>query len=216
LTRLDFAVISHRHGDHADGLRHLLRVNPNVTIYVPDGDEYFGGPTPPVFFTRPDESLPEHLRYFNGAVPKDLPHGTPWGDARFVRVDGSITVMPGVQLVRNLSPGPAFAETPEVSLLIDTPQGRLLVVGCSHPGIERILGAIDAKQTRVDLVVGGLHLVTAPDAEVERLTRALREEWKLGGVAPGHCTGERAFGALRRAFGTRYIYAGVGSVLSLP
>ena len=45
LTRLDAVVISHRHGDHTAGLRHLLRVNPRVRIYVPN-DEAFGGPTP--------------------------------------------------------------------------------------------------------------------------------------------------------------------------
>src|SRR5215471_21847475 len=40
LTKLDFAVISHRHGDHTSGLNHLLNVNPKVNIYVPQ--ENFG------------------------------------------------------------------------------------------------------------------------------------------------------------------------------
>jgi hypothetical protein len=40
-TRLDFVVISHRHGDHTDGLRHLLKVNPGVKVYAPN-DEHFG------------------------------------------------------------------------------------------------------------------------------------------------------------------------------
>src|SRR5215831_9072724 len=35
LKRLDFVVISHRHGDHTSGLNYLLRVNPGVKIYVP-------------------------------------------------------------------------------------------------------------------------------------------------------------------------------------
>src|SRR6266480_4173412 len=30
LSRLDFVVMSHRHGDHMGGMDHLLRVNPNV------------------------------------------------------------------------------------------------------------------------------------------------------------------------------------------
>src|SRR5688572_4473929 len=74
LTRLDFVVISHRHGDHTDGLRHLLRVNPRVKIYVPN-DEYFGGPTPQVFFRPAREPLPEHMRYFDGKAPASIPHG---------------------------------------------------------------------------------------------------------------------------------------------
>src|SRR5262249_31224502 len=30
LAKLDFAVVSHRHGDHTSGLNHLLKVNPAV------------------------------------------------------------------------------------------------------------------------------------------------------------------------------------------
>jgi 7,8-dihydropterin-6-yl-methyl-4-(beta-D-ribofuranosyl)aminobenzene 5'-phosphate synthase len=40
LTNLDFAIVSHRHGDHTSGLNHLLKVNPAVTIYAPQ--ENFG------------------------------------------------------------------------------------------------------------------------------------------------------------------------------
>src|SRR5215471_19362402 len=35
LSKLDFVVMSHRHGDHMGGLSYLLRVNPRVTIYAP-------------------------------------------------------------------------------------------------------------------------------------------------------------------------------------
>jgi 7,8-dihydropterin-6-yl-methyl-4-(beta-D-ribofuranosyl)aminobenzene 5'-phosphate synthase len=35
-------------------------------------------------------------------------------------------------------------------------------------------------------------------------------------VAPGHCTGEPEFAALKRVFGNHYMYAGVGSVVDLP
>src|SRR4051812_6350506 len=126
LTRLDLVVISHRHGDHTDGLRSLLKVNPRVKIYVP-ADEYFGGATPHVFFNRPDPSLPPDMRYFDGAVPKDVPHGTPWEHANFVRVEEALEVMPGVRLVTNLSPGPMFSETPELSLALNTEEGQLLV-----------------------------------------------------------------------------------------
>src|SRR5215475_12584066 len=40
LRQLDFAVVSHRHGDHTSGLNHLLKVNPAVKIYAPQ--ENFG------------------------------------------------------------------------------------------------------------------------------------------------------------------------------
>lgn len=37
LAKLDFVVMSHRHGDHMGGLAYVLKVNPKVTIYA----EYF-------------------------------------------------------------------------------------------------------------------------------------------------------------------------------
>src|SRR5712671_4285447 len=44
LAKLDFVVISHRHADHTTGLRYVLKVNPNVTVYVPaDDGNGFGG-----------------------------------------------------------------------------------------------------------------------------------------------------------------------------
>src|SRR3954470_21170366 len=35
LSKLDFVVMSHRHGDHMGGLAYLLSVNPSVKIYAP-------------------------------------------------------------------------------------------------------------------------------------------------------------------------------------
>ena len=57
LTKIDFAVISHRHSDHATGVKYLLKVNPAVTIYVPaDGANGFGGmPVPAAFLIGDDD-----------------------------------------------------------------------------------------------------------------------------------------------------------------
>jgi 7,8-dihydropterin-6-yl-methyl-4-(beta-D-ribofuranosyl)aminobenzene 5'-phosphate synthase len=44
---------------------------------------------------------------------------------------------------------------------------------------------------------------------------ALKDVFKVENVAPGHCTGEPTFSALKQAFGNRYIYAGIGTSLSL-
>jgi 7,8-dihydropterin-6-yl-methyl-4-(beta-D-ribofuranosyl)aminobenzene 5'-phosphate synthase len=35
LSKLDFVVMSHRHGDHMGGLAYVLKVNPRVKIYAP-------------------------------------------------------------------------------------------------------------------------------------------------------------------------------------
>ena len=213
LSRLDAVVILHRHGDHTDGLRYLLTVNPHVRIYVPD-DEYFGGNTPPVFFRQTSPGLPREMRYFNGAIPDVVPHGSAWR-ANFVRVDSTVEIAPGLTLVRNIAAGRQFGETPELSLVVQTPTGPVVMVGCSHPGIERILASVtSAVNPHIRLVVGGMHLVTTLDAEVARVISALQKEWGVKAVAPGHCTGERAFAQMRRAFGADYVYAGVGT--SIP
>lgn len=212
LRDLDFVVISHRHGDHTDGLHYLLEVNPDVRIYAPD-DEYFGGPTPHAFFRRSVDSLPRRMRYFDGEVPDPLPHGSPWKRANLERVAAEREIVPGIRLVPNLSQGPTFRETPELSMAIDTADGQIVLVGCSHPGIERILASMQAKTRPVRMLVGGLHWIPLPDAEVERLARSLRDDWRVRDVAPGHCTGEVGFAALSRVFGRRYRYAGLGTTL---
>lgn len=214
LRRLDFVVISHRHGDHTDGLRYLLSINPGVKIYVAN-DEYFGGPTPSAFFSKTVDTLPEHMRYFDGHVPDALPHGSPWKHANIHRVDGELQIAPGIRLVSNVSRGTSFTETPEISLTLETPEGQVLVVGCSHPGIEQILESVRAKTEQVRLVVGGLHWVATSEDEVERLARALHDDWRVIGVAPGHCTGEPGFAALSRIYDKRYVYAGLGTAIDL-
>lgn len=214
LSSLDAVVISHRHGDHTDGLRYLLTINPNVRVFVAS-DEYFGGPTPQAFFRNSVASLPSRMRYFNGAVPEIIPHGTPWKHAHLTRVVAEMEIAPGIKVVSNVSRGESFRETPELSLVIDTPEGQIVLVGCSHPGIEHILESVEAKTRPVRLVVGGLHWVMLTRTEVERLSTSLRDEWKVGAVAPGHCTGEFGFAELSRLFGTNYVYAGVGTALRL-
>ena len=66
------------------------------------------------------------------------------------------------------------------------------------------------------VLVGGLHQIQAPDPEVERIARMLHDQYRVDRIAPGHCTGEPEFAALKRAFGDHYVYAGVGSVVDLP
>ena len=57
LRQLDFAIVSHRHGDHTSGLNHLLKVNPAVKIYAPQENfGVFGAALPSTFYKR-NESL---------------------------------------------------------------------------------------------------------------------------------------------------------------
>jgi 7,8-dihydropterin-6-yl-methyl-4-(beta-D-ribofuranosyl)aminobenzene 5'-phosphate synthase len=216
LKKLDFAVISHRHGDHTSGLNYLLSVNPSVRIYAPkEGFGVFGAALPGTFY-RKDESLPDYMRYYDGHPPEKMTFGTPWPNANFVWVDNLTEVVPGIFLISTVSQTPGTLELRELSLAIKSPKGVVLGVGCSHPGIEKIVEASMAVDKHVHLIFGGLHLVTTPDPEITRIAAALHDQWKVDRMAPGHCTGEPAFAALRKAFGDHYLYAGLGSVIELP
>jgi 7,8-dihydropterin-6-yl-methyl-4-(beta-D-ribofuranosyl)aminobenzene 5'-phosphate synthase len=91
----------------------------------------------------------------------------------------------------------------------------VLVVGCSHPGIDKIVESASSINKHIHIIVGGFHLVVAKDPEIEKVVTGLRDTWKVDYVAPGHCTGEPTFAALRKAFGDHYVYAGLGSTISL-
>jgi 7,8-dihydropterin-6-yl-methyl-4-(beta-D-ribofuranosyl)aminobenzene 5'-phosphate synthase len=216
LRRLDFVVVSHRHGDHTAGLNYLLRMNPHVKIYAPrEGFGVFGSALPGTFYRR-DSTLPDSMRYFDAASPAELKFGTPWPEANFSWVDSLTEVAPGVAIISTISKTPGTLELRELSLVIRTPKGLVLLVGCSHPGIETILEATRAWGDHVHLIFGGLHLVTSADTAVTRITAALRDGWQIDQIAPGHCTGEPAFAALKRLFGARYVYAGLGTVTNVP
>ncbi len=214
LRELDFVVMSHRHGDHMGGLRYLLTVNPGVKIFAPkEAFGVYGGSLPGSFF-RKDPSLPADMRYYDGKPPDVMRFGSAWPEAHFELVDKTTQVAPGVWLLALVSDAPGTKELKELSLAIDTPDGVVLVVGCSHPGIEAIVSAArEAIPRRVKLVAGGMHLVVAQDDVITRVATSLRST--VDAVAPGHCTGEPMFAALRSAFGERYLYAGVGTVVPL-
>ena len=91
----------------------------------------------------------------------------------------------------------------------------VLMVGCSHPGIERIVESATAINPRIHLIAGGFHLVVAPDEMIAKVVTALHDRFKVEHVAPGHCSGEPTFAALKKAFGDKYLYAGLGTSISV-
>jgi 7,8-dihydropterin-6-yl-methyl-4-(beta-D-ribofuranosyl)aminobenzene 5'-phosphate synthase len=185
LARLDFVVLSHRHSDHVGGFSFLQSVNPKVKIYAPK--ENFGvfGSDLPSTFYRKDESLPAEMRYYSGTPPVTMKFGTVFPGANIQLIDKTTEVAPGFTLIALISDAPGTKELKELSLAINTPDGLVLVVGCAHPGIESIV----AEATKIN---PHIHF-----------------------IAGGHCTGEPTFTALHKAFGDRYLYAGLGTTLGV-
>ncbi len=216
LRNIDFVVISHRHSDHTSGISYLLKVNPKVQIYVPDEPWGLFARGVKNDFYRKDPSLPADMRYYGGHPPEILEGGTPWPGGNFIPVSQRTEVAPGIFILPGVSTSPGTLELMELSLAIESPQGVILIVGCSHPGVEHIVQAATAIDPHINILFGGMHQIQKPDPEVERIAAVLHDQYKLERVAPGHCTGEPEFAALKRAFGDHYVYAGVGSVVDLP
>ena len=215
LSKLDFVVMSHRHGDHMGGLAYVLKVNPRVKIYAPkEGFGVYGADLPGTFY-RKEPSLPAEQRYYAGAPPELMRFGSAWPGANFQLIDKNTEIAPNIHLITLVSDKPGTLELREVSLAINTLNGVVLIVGCSHPGIDRIASAAAAINPRVYLIAGGLHLVVTSDADIEKIVSALHDTFKVEYVAPGHCTGEPAFAALKKSFGNHYLFAGLGTTLSL-
>jgi len=216
LTNLDFVVLSHRHGDHTSGVSYLLTVNPKVKIYAPaEGlGGIFGTEVPSKFYRR-DETLPPDKRYFGGTPPEIVKMGTVFPGANIQLIDKTTELLPGITLIASVSDVPGTKELKELSLAVNTADGIVLVVGCSHPGIEGIVAEAAKINTHIHFIAGGFHLVAAQDAAIEKIATTLHDTYRVDYIAPGHCTGEPTFAALQKTFGDHYLYAGLGTSVDL-
>ena len=216
ITKLDFVVLSHRHGDHVSGVSYLLSVNPKVKIYAPkDGlGGIFGSDVTSKFY-RKDETLPAEKRYYGGAPPEVIKLGTVFSGANIQLIDKTTELAPGITLLALVSDVAGPRELKELSLAIDTADGIVLVVGCSHPGIENIVAEAAKINPHIHFIAGGFHLVAAPDPAIGKIAATLHDTYKADFIAPGHCTGEPTFAALQKTFGDHYLYAGLGTILDL-
>jgi 7,8-dihydropterin-6-yl-methyl-4-(beta-D-ribofuranosyl)aminobenzene 5'-phosphate synthase len=107
-------------------------------------------------------------------------------------------------------------EMNELSLAFRTPRGLAVVVGCSHPGVEKILAGAAAVDPRLYTVTGGFHLVMEQRPEIDRVVSLLHDSLKLERVAPGHCTGELGFAVFLERYKDRFDRAGLGKVILIP
>ncbi|NIR46978.1 MBL fold metallo-hydrolase, partial [candidate division KSB1 bacterium] len=231
LTKIDIAVLSHRHFDHASGFDHLLKVNPEVKLYLPFdwtlGPPYDGDVSGRS--TELTEDLPPEQKYFMGKTTKfkGKTTGRFWrANAEFVNRTKEIA--PGVTLIFTRSAllgdwskypphdeDPRMTGMPELSLALYTKKGEILVVGCSHSGVEEIVRQTkDFLKREIDLITGGFHLMPYKLEYVSDLASELRDDLDVGRVAPAHCTGELAFKIFKEIYGRNYLISGLGTVIN--
>ena len=150
------------------GLNYVLAVNPKVKIYAPkEGFGIYGSSLPSSFY-RKDESLALEMRYYDGKPPEVMKFGTAWQGANIEAIDKTTEIAPGITLIALVSDAPGTKELKELSLAVNTPEGMVLVVGCAHPGIEKIVEAAASINPKIRLIAGGFHLVVASDEVIAR------------------------------------------------
>ena len=240
LTKIDFAVASHAHFDHINGFDYLLKVNPNIKIYFPF-DLFWGANIPfDISGTDSTavHSLEKRMQYFDGDFQSYSfdQSGRFWrSNIEFVK--GNTSLASGINLIVTSSPymgyfmkypnlnlenegfeldksasnNATLIELPELSLSLKTEEGEVLIVGCSHSTVEKIVRETKSfSDEEISLLYGGYHLLPY-DAEIlTKLAIKLKTELKVKKVAPAHCTGHLAFKILQDNFKENYFFAGLG------
>jgi 7,8-dihydropterin-6-yl-methyl-4-(beta-D-ribofuranosyl)aminobenzene 5'-phosphate synthase len=127
-----------------------------------------------------------------------------------VEVDGPAEILPGIHTTGEVDRGIA-----EQALVVQTTSGLIVVTGCAHPGVAKLVRrAKESVGGEVALVMGGFHLGSASRRQIERIIADFRD---LGvrQVAPCHCTGDRAMRVFAEKYGDDFVRVGVGRVITI-
>jgi len=154
----------------------------------------------------------------NSAVQVYLPKSFPDGfkqevgksGAEVVDVHERCKICEGVYSTGELNGG-----IREQSLICETPQGIVVITGCAHPGIVKIVKEARKTSGDVYLVMGGFHLSGESNAVVQKIVDNFKR-LDVDKVCPCHCTGDRARELFLEAYGENCILGGVGTRLEGP
>ena len=163
IDKIKHIVISHDDWDHVSGLWKILERNNDVTVYI--------------------------CPHFSPDIKSKIKR---YG-ARFVEVDKLTEIGSNVYLSGELQGGSrGGVALPEQYLAIKTPNGIVVITGCAHPGIIKIVQhAKNAFASEVRLLIGGFHLKDHTAKEDHDIILRLKT-LGVGQVIPLHCTGRIA------------------------
>lgn len=207
LQKVDYAVLSHAHDDHANGLDTFFELNDHAPLYVAEGC---------------DENCYDRRGIFMkyAGVPRGIMKRRA---GRIVKAGKTIQIDKGISLLGHSTPGLdrlGRAEKMylrqgllkfipddfrhEVSLVFELPEGIVVFNSCSHAGADNIIN--EAKQAypgrRILAMIGGFHLYNKTDKYVRDFARRVLETG-VEAVYTSHCTGERAMQILSEELGDR-------------
>jgi 7,8-dihydropterin-6-yl-methyl-4-(beta-D-ribofuranosyl)aminobenzene 5'-phosphate synthase len=127
-----------------------------------------------------------------------------------VEVHGPAEIRPSIHTTGEVGRGLV-----EQALAMETGDGLVVVTGCAHPGVVKMVRrAKESAGGEVYLVMGGFHLGGTSQRRVKAVIADFRQ---LGvqRVAPCHCTGDRAIRVFAEEYGDDFIETGVGMVLDI-
>jgi 7,8-dihydropterin-6-yl-methyl-4-(beta-D-ribofuranosyl)aminobenzene 5'-phosphate synthase len=101
----------------------------------------------------------------------------------------------------------------DLSLLVETDAGPVVLLGCAHAGIVEILDDLSGRSGHREFhaVIGGTHLASASEEYVERAIDALKG-YRVRVVAVSHCTGFARACRFAAEFKERFARASAGAV----
>jgi 7,8-dihydropterin-6-yl-methyl-4-(beta-D-ribofuranosyl)aminobenzene 5'-phosphate synthase len=217
LANLTCVLLSHGHYDHTGGLLHAVNMNPGIrvvahpavfsahmkldegekaprTIGIPHTRRELEDVGAVFEFIEDFREISQGL-WFSGYVPRYF---------KSPSSPGLVTVMNGQTVSDPMED--------DASLVIETPPGPCVVLGCAHAGVRNILEHVRANLGihRIHAVIGGTHLGPSDKAETFAAIKAL-EDFNVQVVATAHCTGSGPTEVLRAYFGSRYCEASAGA-----
>jgi 7,8-dihydropterin-6-yl-methyl-4-(beta-D-ribofuranosyl)aminobenzene 5'-phosphate synthase len=97
----------------------------------------------------------------------------------------------------------------ELVLGIKTSQGIVLITGCSHTGIDKIV-AKSVNYGNILAVLGGFHLFRSSTNRIKKIISYM-QKLDIKFIAPCHCTGENAIKILSERLPQQFYNNGVGA-----
>ena len=218
IGQVEYAVLSHAHYDHADGMAEFFAHNDKAKFYLRKSAE---------------ENCYARKWIFSRYIGIHRGYLEQYRD-RIVFVDGDYELIPGVTLIPHKTQGlarigkragmyikkdgswQADCFSHEQSLVFDTDKGLVICNSCSHGGADNIIKEIAGTypDKHIYALFGGLHLYASPEEEVRALAARVRDTG-INKLYTGHCTGKKAFEILREELGERaeQIYTGMEIVI---
>ena len=131
----------------------------------------------------------------------DIEHSPGWKsiDTRLMRREGNALI--------------SDPFTDDLSMILETSSGPVILLGCAHSGIVEILKAASKKTgyKSFHAVIGGTHLEAATEEYTKECIETMRR-FKIKIISPAHCTGFQKTAEIARAMPDEYRTVSVGSV----